>query len=75
MLGKNMAITLQLTGPCFLGKKRLETSYWLKANAAWFLNGPGGHLVTCAVGLGWRRGLGVGTVQGPEARSPHPGQT
>lgn len=44
-----MAITLQLVGPCFLGKRRLE-SYWVKSSAAWFLNGPGGHLVTCAAG-------------------------
>lgn len=36
------------------------TSYWLKSSAAWFLNGPGGHLVTCAVGPGWRRGRGGG---------------
>lgn len=26
MLHENMAVTLQLTGPCFLGKRRLQTA-------------------------------------------------
>lgn len=39
------------------GQEKAGDSHWVISSAAWFLNGPGGHLVTCPVGPGWRQGL------------------
>lgn len=33
----------------FPGQKKAGDSYWVEASDAWFLNGPGGHLVAGAV--------------------------
>lgn len=42
------------------GQEKARDSYWVESSAAWFPNGPGGHLVTWAVEPGWRLQLPMG---------------
>lgn len=53
-------------------QERDGDSYWVKPSAAWFLNGPGGHLVACA----WLEAVTqVGAILAPGERGSDPGQT
>lgn len=66
MLRENTAITLQLTGPCFLVRQATH-SYWRKSGAAWVLNGTGSPCsLCCGAWLGAAAYLGATLVLGEQ---------